>query len=212
MRISALRLIAVSNVGMDICRCGVRDLVMNVLATRMPNEPSDRVRISTNDCRLAIDDAWWFFLPSETSFLTLGLAVIDPEGLQMGIETVRRLSTGVRLDLVIVFMSSYVKRFIEHPSFKGPVGSWIDGSTVEQLMLRKSRGEHLACGEILDALQSQLNSIGYQFGNTLTRTVNSQRSTMYHIVFASKHQRGTEFFEKVTARQWNGQKRLPLVG
>ncbi len=54
-------------------------------------------------------------------------------------------------------------------------------------------------------------SLGYDDFNDDVRIANSVQSTIYHLVFASKHKRGTEFWRKISRRKFSGQARMDLA-
>ncbi len=124
------------------------------------------------------------YSPSGNDRNVLGIAVIDPQAYQMRFDAIQRLTADVRMDLVIVFMTSFARRFLGQPSFAAPLGSMIGEAALEQLIWRKRRGEQPGFADLLDGFEAQLNSIGYDHVFTPTRTENSRRSTMYRIVFA----------------------------
>jgi hypothetical protein len=64
---------------------------------------------------------------------------------------------------------------------------------------------------IVDECKTRLKRIGYSWVNDVTRTENSRRATMYHVVFASKHELGYEFVGKMAEHRWDDQKWLPLA-
>jgi hypothetical protein len=61
---------------------------------------------------------------------------------------------------------------------------------------------------MLDLYENQLKKLGYLHVNDDARMINSKGSTIYHIVFASKHPTGEDFFRKISRRTYRGQQRL----
>lgn len=127
----------------------------------------------------------------------LGLAFIDPPAFQIRFDTLRAFTEGLRIDLIITFMTGYIRRNLDLganlDAFMG-TAAWRDSS-------KSTR-------QILDLYEGQLKSIGYDYVDDDIRITNSRESTLYHLVFASKHPRGLDFFRKISGRRYNGQRRM----
>jgi three-Cys-motif partner protein len=173
-------------------------LAVAALRQRIPAAESQRVTISQLDCNEAGIEARRVVF-AERPRSTLGLAFIDPEGFEVSFDAVRDLTAGVRLDLIITFMTGYIRRFRDQSGFAEAVdrfvGSreWRTASTTRQL---------------LDVYEEQLRRIGYTEVDDDVRIVNSRESTLYHLIFASRHPRGREFFNRIAQRTYRGQRRL----
>jgi len=68
--------------------------------------------------------------------------------------------------------------------------------------------QRITFGDLLDLYKKQLGRIGYAYTYDSTRIQNPHGSTIYHLVFASKHKRGEEFFQKISQRTYDGRRRL----
>jgi hypothetical protein len=62
---------------------------------------------------------------------------------------------------------------------------------------------------LLDVYKRQLSLLGYAYVDDDTRILNSKRSTIYHLIFASRHERGADFFSKISQVSYRGDRRLP---
>ena len=142
---------------------------------------------------------------------SLGLAVFDPWGWDFAFETIAKLSQGRRLDLVVNFPIGYIKRnwerelpnldkFMNGNSYKAPFQAAMQGTTPEEKPARI----------LLDAYTRELENIGYKYIRDNVIVPNSRNLTLYGLIFASKHERGADFWDKVTQRQGSGQIRMPL--
>ena len=142
---------------------------------------------------------------------SLGLTVFDPWGWDFSFETLATMSANRRLDLVVNFPIGYIKRnwdrelaqldrFMNGTSYKEPFQS---------AMRRETPGE-LPARVLLDAYATELRNIGYGFIRDNVRVDNSRHLTLYSLIFASKHERGADFWDKVTQRQGTGQFRMPI--
>ena len=142
---------------------------------------------------------------------SLGLAVLDPWGWDFAFDAITKLSEGRRLDLVINFPIGYIKRnwgqelprldkFMNGTSYKRPF---------QAAMRRQSPGEKPA-RVLLDSYRDELENIGYSYIRDHVRVDNSRHTTLYCLIFASKHERGADFWDKVTLRKESGQFRMSL--
>ena len=142
---------------------------------------------------------------------SLGLALFDPWGWDFAFETIAKLSHGRRLDLVINFPIGYIKRnwekdlpnldrFMNGSGYKAPF---------QAAMQRTTPGEKPA-RVLLDAYASELAKIGYTYIRDNVLVDNSRHLTLYCLIFASRHELGADFWDKVTQRKQDGQLRMPL--
>jgi len=182
----------------------------DALGRRTACEPCERVQIANQDCNDAVDAARRFLFPPGSETHTLGVAVIDPTGFQFSFESLRRLTQGVRLDLIIIFMTGFIKRFISRPSFEPPLDRFFGTESWRDLVPGSGRITKVTYDKLLSLYEDQLKTSGYGHVNHLARIPNTRGSTIYHIVFASKHRRGNEFFKKIAQKRYGGQQRLPL--
>lgn len=182
--------------------------VVEALKARTADQDPGRVRVECLDCNEAPDIARRFLFPDGGGSSTLGLAFLDPFAYQMRFDAVRSLSAGVPLDLLITFMTNFAKRFLDQAGFG-------QGSDFERFM---GTNEYLALRDeplasitrsLLDIYERQLHGIGYRYADDDSKIRNTRRSTIYHLVFASKHERGADFFKKISQTEPTGQRRLP---
>ena len=182
--------------------------VVKALKARTADQDPGRVRVECLDCNEAPGRAREFLFPSGPRAGSLGLAFLDPFAYQIGFESVRRLTEGARLDLLVTFMTGFAKRFHDQAGFG-------KGSDFERFM---GTDEYLGLGNepsasltrsLLDIYEDQLRRIGYLHVDDDSRIVNSRRATIYHVIFASRHPRGADFFKKISRREPTGQGRLP---
>ena len=143
----------------------------------------------------------------------LGLAFLDPEGLELRWETVTTLAQ-LRLDLIIHFSQMGLARFM-------PVAAQQERETALDLFFgdrewrsiferSQRREEFYLLGELVEYYQSKLQRLGYQDTNVSFDPVMKNRNDapLYRLLFASKNKLGADFWAKVTARDAYGQRRL----
>ena len=181
--------------------------VIESLKARTVDEDPRRVRVECLDCNEAPDRARRFLFPDGGGSSTLGLAFLDPFAYQMRFDAVRRLSAGVPLDLLVTFMTNFAKRFLYQPGFGQESDFERFMGTDEYLALRDEPTASIT-RSLLDIYERQLRGIGYRYADDDSKIRNTKQSTIYHLVFASKHERGADFFKKISQTEPTGQRRL----
>ena len=139
----------------------------------------------------------------------MGLAFIDNQGFEMSFDALDELTRNVNLDLLITFMTSFPKRFISRPGF-GPeskFGKFIGPDAYRKYVQDKLE---IRTHDLLAAYREKLDGIEYHYVDDHIRIENTRRSTIYHLVFASRHPLGKEFFEKISQSTSAGQARMQV--
>jgi spore photoproduct lyase len=147
---------------------------------------------------------------------TLCLAVIDPTGLQIKFETIRKLTKGRRVDLLITFPEGMaIKRNIdqflkqEESPLDGFMGDrkWRDlykaELTTSSLEDRRRR--------FIDLYREKLKEIGYReikSGEEILIRSSQKRLPLYYLVFASKHPLGHKFWSTIGDIEPDGQQKF----
>jgi len=140
-------------------------------------------------------------------------AFIDPTGLHAKFETLRILSHGRCVDLLILFADRQdIVRNVELYLHQG------EESNLDQVLGPGSdwryswqglsvRTPDRICNMFSEIYRRQLKRhLDYKkFGEEIIR---SASTPLYRLIFASKHERGLEFWEKATRRDASGQGRL----
>jgi three-Cys-motif partner protein len=145
----------------------------------------------------------------------LTLAFIDPPGLDANFDTIRVLSTAGRVDLLILFADA-VDAIRNEKRYRAQTESRLDlvlgaGSNwrnrLDELVNADGTKKRRALAELY---KEQLSNLGYiRFGE---ETMARGRGPLYRLVYASKHDRGLDFWLKVTRKDAGGQRRLDLDG
>jgi three-Cys-motif partner protein len=169
---------------------------------------SPAATIRSMDCNAAALEARNLLFGEPTR--TLGLAFIDPTGFQIDFRSIELLTDGVRLDLIVTFMTSYLRRFIEQPSLSARLDAFFGSDDWRRLVDLRERGGTVTNRNLLDLYQSKLRAIGYRHVVDHIQVVNSNNAGIYHLLFATKHDRGDEFFRKISQRKFSGQQRFDI--
>lgn len=147
----------------------------------------------------------------------LGLAFIDPVGSpesMLPLSALRVLTTDVRLDLLITFHTQSYKRVLGQAAAAYRRGTLqmsdvigicdifrISTSEVAQILNNWLSHRGARTRLLLDQYRRALQRLGYQFFESeegIEPAIrNSTGAPMYHLVFASKHERGQQFWEKI---------------
>lgn len=178
------------------------------LRERMGDAKSSHVRFAELDCNDAAVAAREHLFPPFEAGRTLGLAVIDPTAFQISFDAIRRMTAGLRIDLIITFMSGYIRRFIGEPPLEATLDQFF-GTPIWRDLIPGRGAERLTYRALLDLYEDQLRSIGYTVFDDRQKARNRAGASIYHMVFASKHERGRDFWEKISQRDHVGRVRLP---
>lgn len=154
----------------------------------------------------------------------LSVAVVDPTGLHLHFETLRRLTDRRRVDLIYVFPEGMaVKRNLE--KFLGERTSPLDevlGSSEWRARARIQLGlpdphnpdqQWEEVGRpIVELLRQGLNGLGYQEIRLGSEIVikNTRNVPLYYLVFASKHHLGHTFWDAIRRVGPTGQVEFPF--
>ena len=143
------------------------------------------------------------------SRVSLGLGILDPWGWDFSFETMAALSKGRRLDLVINFPIGYIKRNWEKEL--PALDKFMNGQNYKEpfkAAMRHEPSSEMPARVLLDFYSEELKGIGYEYISDHVMVDNSKHLPMYYLIFASKHELGADFWEKVTRRKQSGQFRM----
>ena len=146
---------------------------------------------------------------------TLAFAFIDPPGIEMAFESIRTLTQGLPVDLLINFpLGMNIKRQVRHrlASTKAddPFDAYFGGPEWRDACEENTGGVPFG-PRLLELYKSKLRSIGYKYVGDERVVKDRKRNAAYYIlVFASKHPKGEEFWTKITKDEPSGQRGLPF--
>jgi len=179
---------------------------------------ADRVTILTGDCNTLVDQIVDQIRPVQ--WVSLNLAFLDPEGMELQWITVEKLARLPRMDLIINYPQGGLGRGTRQ-AFEATPPTKVDhffGCTEWREIYAKYQRGQLPEGlhfHLLDLYKSNLEKLGYRDVHRIVDTGDSplirnvrRRAPLYRLLFASRHPRGHEFWEKITLREPSGQRRL----
>lgn len=137
---------------------------------------------------------------------SLVLIFVDPWRWEIRFDSIARLTFGRRADLLITVHTGSIKRGAHH--VLRAVDGFIGDSGWRRQFHEARKGERTRV--ILDHFERKLQSVKYSQANIDDRVLmrNRRATPMYHLVYASKHPRGQDFWNKATAILPSGQRRL----
>jgi three-Cys-motif partner protein len=165
---------------------------------------ASRFQVFQGDCNVVIDQ-----LVTKIPLRALTLAFIDPEALHVRFDTVQVLASQSRVDLLVLFADRMdivrnVDRYEKQTDSKldqmlGQGANWRQGWAA-----LSNRTPLNICRFFADLYEQQLRShLGYvTFGE---KEMSTQRGPIYRLIYASKHPKGLEFWNKITKRDHGGQ-------
>lgn len=142
---------------------------------------------------------------------SLGLAVFDPWGWDFAFESLANTAEGRRLDLVVNFPIGFIKRNWEKELPQ--LDQFMNGTGYKDRFRAAMRHEtpgELPARVLLDTYSQELRKIGYPCIRDHVFVNNSRGLTLYSLIFASRHERGADFWDKAAARTQRGQIRMDL--
>jgi len=135
----------------------------------------------------------------------LCFAFIDPTAVQIKFETIRRLSTEQRLDLLINFpLGMCIKR-----ALASQLAS--DGQAFDAYFGSSEWRDHAGNegDDLLRYYTAQLRGLRYDYiGDFQTIKFRERNLPLYVLLFASKHSLGEAYWQKIKQKEFNGQRRL----
>ena len=144
---------------------------------------------------------------------TIGFAFVDPTGIQLHFETLRKLARSPRIDLLVNFpLGMNIQRQIWHqlqkdPDLEGKFDRYFGTNKWRDICSGDQGGTRFRRHSLLQLYEAQLKSLGYAYVGDV-RSVKNRGVSLYLLIFASKNPRGREFWENVTRKAPSGQGRL----
>lgn len=167
-----------------------------------------RFKIFHGDCNLQVSN-----IVNAIPDGALTLAFLDPTGLHLHMPTVQCLSSHGPVDLLILFPDAVdILRNVDHCYFDQP-DSNLDRVLGEGSEWRRRRSEMPSADAsqerrlYLDIYKEQLcKHAGYTLFDD--KVINGPSGPLYRLVYATKHQRGLDFWNKSLKKELGGQRTL----
>jgi len=172
----------------------------------------DKAVFYEDDCNNCVSDIRDRFSPT-----SINLLVADQTNVQLKFDTLRVLTEGRRVDLIVYFPTLYFNRTIPVVKDEEKIRSINNffGDDGEGIGIWKSTLSANRNSAVVAYYKERLKTIGYTFDGKVDQEITilneDKNSEMYRLVFASKHLRGYEFWRKIQAIEHHGQRRLPFL-
>ena len=170
----------------------------------MPNRQS--FTVYEDDCNSCIHEIVERIPPK-----ALTLAFVDPEGLDFSFATIKALCTNRRADLLILFADAYdivrnVDQYESRPNSKLDTLLGSDRWKLQWQNIHNRKSINI-CDFFATEFEQQLKiELGYK--EFRRRRINGPNGALYTLIFASKHERGVDFWDKISAKNLDGQGEL----
>jgi len=178
--------------------------VIKSLKTRVAFYRSANVVYFNKDCNLVVDE-----LLQKLPLGSLDFCFIDPFNWEISFNSVRKLTAERQMDLAVTFHVGGMKRVAHNPPQElldfFPDRSW------QQEYEKATETGKLKGRVLLDAYERGLKNLGYGAIKDYVLAVNKRNVPLYYLIFASKHPRGADFWDKIAGRSAAGQLRMPMV-
>ncbi|MDX2166153.1 MAG: three-Cys-motif partner protein TcmP [Deltaproteobacteria bacterium] len=157
-----------------------------------------RVRIVSGDCNERIDE-----IVAQIPEHGLNIALVDPYGLgPLRFQTLRKLASMKRMDLVIHFPTMDIKRNL------GRAGGFITrflGTERWRDVVKKPED----VVKLVEILRSQLAAFGYEQEKVRDLPIKqSTNAVMYHLIYATKDRLGNKIWDTIARTTAQGQRGL----
>lgn len=167
----------------------------------------DVAEVICGDCNQVVDQ-----ISDKIPDGALTLCFVDPPGFDIQFDTLKRLSHNRKMDFLLLFADAIdLVRNIE--KYLREEGSKLDrffGSGVNWRERLDKLGD-LGSGKLSEAvrqvfeqqMRSQLGYAGFDY-----KSIRAPQGKLYDLIYASKHERGLDFWRKVNLRDRGGQGEL----
>jgi len=186
-------------------------LCMHALRLRALEYTDANVSLVEDDCNAAADG-----IAKSLEKQSVNLAFIDPTGIQIDFDSILRLTTDSKVDLIINFSQDmaiernaqkWANTDAETPldRFMG-TREWREGYQA----LVKKQEMHLTARLFIDIYRQQLARIGYSQISSIEPHIRSAKKNLplYYLLFASKHQLGYKLWNDIARQDRKGQRPL----
>lgn len=185
------------------------------------SQAAQTVTIIEDDCNIAVDEIVQHIREVDTRYLpriwsSLNLAFLDPEGFELKWETVVKLASVNKMDLIINFPIGGLNRLM--PIAIDQEHSLIDdffGGTEWRQVYRAHLGRKGMTRALLDVYKDKLCALGYkdvrrgeETGDEVLIRNTQRQAPLYYLIFACKNDLGNRFWKDITRRNVRGQRML----
>jgi len=180
-----------------------RPNVINSLRARAAFLSSATASYFSKDCNEIIDE-----LVEDLPSGSLDFCFVDPTNWQINFNSIEKLTKNRRMDLALTFHVGNIKRVADEPP-QQLLDFFPDHSWQQEYEKAEETGK-LPGRVLLDAYERGLTNLGYVGIVDYVLELNKKNVPLYYLIFASKHPRGSEFWDKIAVRSETGQLRMAV--
>ncbi|MFB3853561.1 MAG: three-Cys-motif partner protein TcmP [Vicinamibacterales bacterium] len=142
----------------------------------------------------------------------LTLAFVDMLGLDVHFATLRRLTAGRRMDLLITFQVNDLTRNVRRAIAAGGderMDAFFGSDEWLARVREVPRGEY--ANILTDYYAERLRTLDYPYCDRHRAPMkNSKNAPLYRLLLASRHERAGDYFQKIATIDWSGQRAFPF--
>ena len=183
--------------------------VLATLKERLAGHPKfSQISFIEGDCNAVIDS-----VRAKSPSDHLALAFIDPTGLQIRFQTIRRLVHNRKMDLLmtIQFGMGIKMNWHQYVRTEGRALTAFLGNAEWRQDIEVGGSASQAGRYILNRYMTELRALGYRTVQDREINIrNDQNLLLYFMFLASRHSLGAKFWREATQIEWTGQRLLNL--
>ena len=154
---------------------------------------------------------------SRDQWTSLNLAFLDPDGLELEWTTIESLASVNKMDLIIYYSQSGLTRNFENCinlDTETDIDRFFGDNEWRNIYRASQHGKSLGLHrKLIDYYKHKLSTLGYADIKDIEDGAeplmkNSKEAPLYRLIFASKHARGHDFWNKVIKKDAFGQGKL----
>lgn len=183
---------------------------IGALQKRFPH--TARAMFYQDDCNRCVSD-----IRARISDYALSLLVADQTTVQLKFETLKILTAGRRVDMIIYFPTGvYFKRAVPILKDEEKIEAVNDffGDSGDGLEIWRKSSPAVQNTAVVAYYKDRLRTIGYHFDDKVDRDIailNEDKNVeLYRLILASKHPLGAQFWRKIQKVDHKGQRELPF--
>lgn len=191
---------------------------INSLITRCNHSQYNiNLNIYWEDCNIIVDQIINSIKSSNVN--SLNLAFLDPRGLELQWNTIKKLASTPKMDLIIYYPQMGLTRYIK-TAYQSDAPTSVDnffGTDEWRNIYQQCQNRSILNAELINLYRKQLQNIGYKYifqGNEDLQSspliTNTKRNPLYRLIFASKHTLGHDFWKKAILKDPYGQRHFDL--
>lgn len=195
---------------------------IDILSKRCESAPNIKKKFYVGDANIRVKEVVEELKAIDRNRLkdqwtSLNLAFLDPDGLELEWKTIETLASVNKMDLIIYYSQSGLTRNFENCinlDTETDIDRFFGDREWRNIYKTSQQGKSLGLHrKLIDYYKHKLSTIGYADIRDIEDGAeplmkNSKEAPLYRLIFASKHARGHDFWNKVIKKDAFGQGKL----